>query len=73
MKWLKALFTRRPRDWEGAILLLATLAACAPVDPTQQRCLYQAEMAVLPDMNINNPEAISQVQDLRGACEQLSE
>ena len=50
----------------------AALAACAPVDPIQQRCLYQAEAAVLPDFNNNNPEMISQIADLRGACEQAN-
>ena len=52
--------------------LLLPSAGCAPVDPIQQRCLYQAELAVLPDMNVNNPDAISQIGDLRGACEQAN-
>lgn len=51
-------------------LLLFTPVACAPVDPIQQKCLYQAEMAVLPDFTANNPEMISQITDLRSACQQ---
>ncbi len=51
---------------------LALLGACAPVDPIQQKCLYQAEAAVLPDMNNDNPEALSQIIDLRAACEQMN-
>lgn len=49
-----------------------SLAACAPVDPIQQKCLYQAEAAVLPDMNGDNPEMLSQITDLRAACEQAN-
>ncbi len=49
-----------------------SLARCAPVDPIQQKCLYQAEAAVLPDMNADNPEMLSQITDLRAACQQLN-
>ena len=56
-----------------ALALATASAACAPVDPVQQRCLYQAELAVLPDFNSGNTETISQISDLRGACEQLND
>ena len=42
------------------------------MDPIQQKCLYQAEAAVLPDMNADNPETLSQISDLRAACEQVN-
>ncbi len=57
--------------WWLAFLALP-LARCAPVDPIQQKCLYQAEAAVLPDMNADNPETLSQITDLRAACEQAN-
>lgn len=56
----------------GACIALLAVGACAPIDPIQQKCMYQAEMAVLPDMNVQNPEMISQINDLTGACEQAA-
>jgi hypothetical protein len=60
-----------PARWWLVFAALA-LARCAPVDPIQQKCLYQAEAAVLPDMNADNPETLSQISDLRAACEQVN-
>ncbi len=60
-----------PARWWLVLTALA-LAQCAPVDPIQQKCLYQAEAAVLPDMNADNPETLSQISDLRAACEQVN-